>query len=328
MGGGETSALCAGLGEFQPRSLGTESCEDGLQHRVHLQPSNLRSDEDYSSTQGPGSKRGPREGDRRSTHQRGYQDCSSRRRSGTFPIILFPDTEEVGSLETNSQPTTLEFSVHPSEEVQNGDLNFHYTDLDSRHVGSFVGPSGCLPTYSNCSRGSTLPSLQLQGHRLPVQGPSFRAFDGTKGFHQSYSNRLSFPAKERHRRICLSGRLAYCGKIRRADPKKCRYYSFPPRGLRVDYQQGEVVSGSNSASSLLGSSTRFCDGNGLSFQGTSRRVDPSNQFFVDRETGPSQEMVAIVGNHGKPRRYLESLQTTNEASTTTSASVLQSFQRT
>lgn len=244
------------MGVSQPGPLGPQRHTPRLQTRVYQSSSfkgtvPVNSDPKISRpTPSPG------KGDFRPPEEEGYLR-RQRFSDQTSSLLLLPHPKEARFLETDNKSQASEQSVHPSQEIQNGDPCRSSIVPTTRLMGNLYRSKGRLSPHPHSPVSSQVPGFQIPKYGFLLPSSSLRPLHCPKGFHKSHQSRSGFPPKTRHPCIRLSRRLAAGGSLSSRDVRSHRLHRLSPRKLGVDHQCREVLANPNSNDHLPRSSPRF-----------------------------------------------------------------------
>ncbi|XP_078246542.1 uncharacterized protein LOC144588170 [Pogona vitticeps] len=268
----------------------------------------------------------PRRRDSHSTSEAGYSESALQRRPER---VLLPVLHCTQKGRRSSTHTGLEGSQHLSRcsEVQDGHSGRHHSPAKGRRLVCGGGSEGCLLSRDDPRVPQEVPSLDIQGHCLPIRGSPLRPFHSSSDLHQVYGSGGSLSSSARDPDLPLYRRLADCVHVRAAGTSRHSTSSTHTSGFGPIHQSREVTFAPLSGDGLYRRQTGC---------GTSSHVHTSRTHQENKESSPEVHITkdsfgktstTSVGTHGLNNGHSAPCEAQNAFSPVVATSLVQSGNR-
>ena len=202
---GQNFQICKFLEKERHGQLGSINSRKGVQSRVQIYPSSLKSEtnQNFKST----TIRSSKERGFRPTHQRCDRTLGTSSNGRGFLFDFFCGAQEVRRLETDPESETAK---RPSseKELQDGNSSKSYQSSKTQRLVSSFRSERCLFTHTYPVATQEVSQIQDRQSVVPVQSSPFRSYGIPSCLHQSSGTFSSSGETGGDSRISLSGRLA------------------------------------------------------------------------------------------------------------------------
>ena len=202
---GQNFQICKFLEKERNGQLGSINSRKGVQSRVQIYPSSLKSEtnQNFKST----TIRSSKERGFRPTHQRCDRTLGTSSNGRGFLFDFFCGAQEVRRLETDPESETAK---RPSseKELQDGNSSKSYQSSKTQRLVSSFRSERCLFTHTYPVATQEVSQIQDRQSVVPVQSSPFRSYGIPSCLHQSSGTFSSSGETGGDSRISLSGRLA------------------------------------------------------------------------------------------------------------------------